>query len=364
MEIPRVTPPEALKTAITNLSSQEVKQLASRLIGNKITASKESVDKWTDERVKGVRYKDVNILTVDWDTVFESKPDEILTKIVSSPQTNSVAVEYFTPELAANVPHGIFGKYFENKVTNPIKKEPTVFKKRVGQYTRRLSFAKELADTLQTAKKDVLCFDIANKPIYMVLRDGKVLAQMGIGKYLGKGIDTLAAKAQYETNGLFADLGVKIPLISWAYLQVFNQIVRKGIYDTKAVNKFDQRQLHLEDARRLIIAEGITQHVDRLRAQGDKGEKTIIVVYPKAHNLRIHDYMKKVTSGDQSLGLTIKDNAYRLLSGPILDFKERNYSFDGTKWNKVASHPITRIDRSTPPDTQQVFYASSKPTGK
>lgn len=341
------SPEAGANPAANPLSNRDIRFISSALLGdaNKPAVLGKDTAEWVDKRVHGVSYKGVNVVTVDWDGVHEPVADETFMKLLKSPGVSGVAVEYFTPELAARakaVP--VIGGMLEKKVTEPIKSEKDI-KGRAhyrNQYKRRLYFGKTMTDGLAEAGTPALCFDIANKPMYMLLRDGAVIGEKILGTALGKTIDVEAAKRNIDTKGMYAKLGSDVPTW-WYFSKLIMQMARKGIYDPKKLSVLDTFQLHLEDARRLIIAEGLTQHIDRGIADGTlKKGANILVVYPEAHNLRIRNYMERVTKKDGGLPLKVKDLAYRLVSDPILEFKERSYLYKGGAWQQAGSHKITR----------------------
>lgn len=332
----------------TPLSNRDIRFISSSLLGeaNKPAVLGKDTAEWVDKRVHGVKYKGVNVVTVDWDGVHEPVADETMNTLLKSTMPSGVVVEYFTPELAARakaVP--IVGGYMEKKVTEPVKNERDL-KGRPGQksqYRRRLYFGKTMTDALSQSGVPALCFDIANKPVYMLLRDGAILAETVIGREAGIKIDAEAMKRGINTGGLYKKLGTDIPF--WWYVsKLAMQALRKGIYDPKKLSVLDQYQLHLEDARRLVVAEGLVQHVDRGVAAGTlKKDSTIVVVYPEAHNLRIRNYMERITKKDGGTSLKVKDLAYRLVSDPILEFKERAYQYKGNAWQQTGSYAIKRV---------------------
>lgn len=341
------SPEMGVNSIATPLSNRDIRFISSSLLGeaNKPAVLGKDTAEWVDKRVNGVKYKGVNVITVDWDGVHEPVADETFMKILKNPGVSGVAVEYFTPELAARakaVP--IIGGMLEKKVTEPIKSDKDV-KGRAhyrNQYKRRLYFGKTMTDGLAESGVPALCFDIANKPTYMLLRDGAVIGEKILGAALGKTIDVEAAKRSVDTKGMYAKLGSDIPTW-WYFSKLIMQMARKGIYDPKKLSVLDSFQLHLEDARRLIIAEGLTQHIDRGVANGTlKKDATILVVYPEAHNLRIRNYMERVTKKDGGLPLKVKDLAYRLVSDPILEFKERAYKYKNGAWQQTGAYAIKR----------------------
>lgn len=343
-----VKSPEMNPSAVaTPLSNRDVHFISSTLFGDgkKPAVLSKDVSEWVDKRMHGVSYKGVNVLTVDWDGVHEPIADETMDRLLKSTVPSGVVVEYFTPELAARakaIP--IIGGYMEKKVTDPIKYDRDL-KGNPGQksqYRRRLYFGKTMTDSLAESGVPALCFDIANKPMYMILRDGAFLAETVVGGEAGIKIDMEAMKRGVDTKDLYRKLGTNIP-IWWYFSKLAMQVLKKGIYDPKKLSVLDQYQLHLEDARRLVIAEGITQHIDRKVAAGElpKGS-TMLVVYPEAHNLRIRNYMERVTKKDGGLPIKVKDLAYRLVSDPVLEFKERAYQFKDNVWQKTGSYKIRR----------------------
>ncbi len=343
MKNPEINP----LSVATPLSNRDIRFISSSLLGDKqkpAVLSKETAD-WVDTRVHGVKYKGVNVVTVDWDGVHEPVADKTMDTLLKSTVPAGVVVEYFTPELAARakaVP--IVGGFMEKKVTEPIKNDRDLTGRahQKNQYKRRLYFGKTMTDALAQSGSQVLCFDIANKPMYMLLRDGAVIVESSLGKNLGNVVDMEFAKRGIDSPIQIKKAGGALPW-AWWFSKSVMQMLRKGIYDPKKLSVLDQYQLHLEDARRLIIAEGITQHIDRGVAAGTlKKDSTVVVVYPEAHNLRIRNYMERITKKDGGLPLKVKDLAYRLVSDPILEFKERAYQFKDNAWQKTASHKIQR----------------------
>jgi len=341
------SPEMGANPAANPLSNRDIRFIASSLLGdaNKPAVLGKDTAEWVDKRVHGIKYKGVNVVTVDWDGVHEPVADETFMKILKNPGVSGVAVEYFTPELAARakaIP--IVGGMMEKKVIEPIKNEKDI-KGRPhyrNQYKRRLYFGKTVTDGLAEAGTPALCFDIANKPMYMVLRDGAVVAEKILGTALGKSIDMSAAKRNIDTKGMYAKLGSDIPTW-WYFSKLIMQMARKGIYNPNNLSVLDNFQLHLEDARRLVIAEGLTQHIDRGVANGTlKKDATILVTYPEAHNLRIRNYMERITKKDGGTSLKVKDLAYRLVSDPILEFKERAYQYTGNAWQQTGAYAIKR----------------------
>ncbi len=328
----------------TPLTSREVNAAASAVLGEKNPALPRDKAEWIDKRVHGIRYKGVNILTVDWDGVHEPVADTTMQQFLKSKNVSGVVVEYFTPELAARakaVP--ILGGYLEKQVTSPAKEKDLKGRAHYrNQYKRRLYFGKTVTESLAQSGKPALCFDIANKPTYMLLRDGAVLAETVIGRSIGRSVDVSYANRGIDTQGRYTKLGGDIPMYWW-FSKLLMQVMKKGIYDPKNLSALDGFQLHLEDARRLVIAEGLLQNIDRNVARGNlKAGDSLLVVYPEAHNLRIRNYMERLTKKDGGTALKVKDLAYRLVSDPILEFKERQYHFDNGAWRQTGAHPITR----------------------
>jgi len=336
--------PETAPTSVaTALSGQEIRSVATNLLGNGKPQLSSEASEWVDKRLHGVRYKGVNVLTVDWDPVYEPVMDAELVGLFQSPSVSGVAVEYFTPELAARAKKiPIVGRVLEHAVKEPVR-EGNIHKKGtltyLTQYKRRLQFARSLSDTLAAADKTAVCFDIANKPTYMLLREGSMFAQIALGRRLGRALD---ARSTTDTKRMYERAGVRTALL-WQVFKTGMQMFRKGIYRPDELTGFDQFQLHLEDARRLVIAEGLIQHIDRETAAGNlrKGS-TLLVTYPAAHNLRIRNYMERITKQDGGKALKVKDLAYRLVSDPILEFKERAYRYQGGKWKQTGAYKINK----------------------
>lgn len=360
--------PETAKAgAAREMTKREVATLATTLFQkslNEGTLTNEQVSQWAEKKLHGVKYKNTNVLTVDWDTVYEPQMDKPLKHLVQSPGVSNVVAEYFSPDLAIHakaVP--IAGYFWEKTINEPIKNEKSLHRRPTysSQYKRRLHFAKELTDAAAEGKKSVLCMDIANKPLYMGLRDFAVFVESFLGDRSGKRIDAALKSKSMNTNGLFQEIGRKAPWYWWA-TKLLMQMTKTGIYNQKEISSIEKFQLHLEDARRLVVAEGVLQHVDRMPPSDKANAKTMLVVYPSAHNIRIRNYMERLSAGDIDMPLQVKDIAYRLVSDPILEFKEREYAYSNGAWQKIRSEKITRGTTSPATLTNtQVFVATGKP---
>lgn len=340
---------------LVEIPSSELHEIASRLVEH--SPAKGALDtgkfhEWVSARMHGLRFKGVNVLTVDWDCLYEPKMDSTLTSLVQSPDVKGVIVEYFTPELsqkAQNVP--IVGK----KLSALVEHMATDMKKIEGnakygnQYNRRLHFAKEMSDTLSEGSNPVICFDIANKPLYLYMREMSLFAESFVGGVAGaivaRGLNRyLKMNPGFRPITTMAGItvGAQIPFYL-RFWQMGMQSFRKGMYDPEKVSAIEQFQPHLEDARRLVISEGLLQHIDRVAQEQSGGEKTYLMVYPRAHNVRVRNYMKRIIARDASWPLKVKDMAYRLVSDPILDFQARTFQFSGDTWVKQSTHKIHRM---------------------
>lgn len=340
---------------LVEIPSSKLHEIASRLVEH--SPAKGALDtgkfhEWVSERMHGLRFKGVNILSVDWDCIYEPKMDPTLTSLVQSSDVRGVIVEYFTPELSQNAQHvPIIGKRLsaslERMAANTKAVEGKVNVR--NQYDRRLHFAKEMSDTLSDGSSPVICFDIANKPLYLYMKEMSLFAESFVGgvagSILARGLNRyLKMNPGFRPITTMAGItvGAQIPF----YLRLWQmgmQSFRKGMYDPERVSVIEQFQPHLEDARRLVISEGLLQHIDRVAQEQSGGEKTYLMVYPRAHNLRVRNYMKRIVARDASWPLKVKDMAYRLVSDPILDFQARTFQFLGDTWVKQSTHKIHRM---------------------
>lgn len=318
-------------------SPAEVMDLVLPMFSDKSKVDRASAERYITENVHAMEYKNTTIITVDHDSVFETHLNDTLAELVSNPTIDSVVVEYFSPELsiqAKKIP--VVGSYLASGIDNPSRGLP-IDAKRLKSYGRRLNFAKELSQTLATAGKEVTCVDIANKPAYMMLRELWTVANMAVGGAAGNEVDKMLAKNGVQSDVSYKDIGVGVPL-AWRLLNPVFQMMRAGIYNTKELSYLDSVQLHMEDARRLIAASGLKQKIDR-EGSGQL-HKTLLVVYPKAHNMRIRNYLDQMAQGSVKTSTKIKELAYRLISSPILDLKERVYKFSNGIWQKHGEFAI------------------------
>jgi hypothetical protein len=321
-------------------SSAAVLNLVRPLIADKPTMSGESADRFIQENVHALEYKNTTIITVDHDSVFETHMNDHLRDLIQNPQIDGVVVEYFSPELseqAKKIP--IIGSYLASGIDNPSRGLP-LDANRLKSNGRRLNFAKELSQTLASSGKEVTCVDIANKPAYMMLRELWTVVNMAVGGAAGSEVDKLLAKQGVLSDISYKDIGVSVPLV-WRLLNPVFQMMRVGIYNTKQLSTLDSVQLHMEDARRLIAASGLKQKLDREGVHAP--HKTLLVVYPKAHNMRIRNYFDQMATEQVKTSTKIKELAYRLISSPILDLKERMYHFSNGVWQKRGEFAIQSL---------------------
>ena len=318
-------------------SPAEVMDLVLPMFADKSKVDRASAERYITENVHAMEYKNTTIITVDHDSVFETHLSDNLGELVSNPKIDSVVVEYFSPELseqAKKIP--IIGSYLAGGIDNPSRGLP-VDAKRLKSYGRRLNFAKELSQTLAIAGKEVTCVDIANKPAYMMLRELWTVVNMAVGGAAGSEVDKLLAKQGITSDVSYRDIGAGVPF-AWRLMNPMFQMMHAGIYNTKNLSVLDSVQLHMEDARRLIAASGLKQKIDR-EGSGES-HKTLLVVYPKAHNMRIRNYLDQMAQGSVKTTTKVKELAYRLISSPILDLKERVYKFSDGIWQKRGEFAI------------------------
>ncbi len=285
--------------------------------------SQQEIDNFVQEKVIGVKLNGVNVISIDFEHSNE-EVDPILEAYIKSPNTRVIVAEYFYPEIKNNAERtGLLS------IMNNIG----------GNYTAGIEYAKKLSEICRTANKPVAVTDLANKARYIPFRE--FFRNSPLFLELVWGISGVQPE-------LFQSLNLPITgaNVAWVSGMILGLSTGKGIFDKEKVGSLEKFVLDFEQARRLYAASGIkqlTQEYPPLNQPG-KHEPQIVVVYPKAHGIRITDNLINPNRGLDKA----KDVVYKLF-GPGLDFSVRQWAWkdslqrlvdSGYRWGQSGNQSI------------------------
>ena len=264
------------------------------------------IETFVKEHVRIVRSGNVDITIIDQEhDEYKGQLDPVLKVFLESPRTKTAVVEYFLPELKQNsppIPEGI--KKIIGSIDNLAKEG-------------RGNFFMDIAEVMKEENKNVSCVDIANNLNYELLYAAyksriPEMFLIGLNKNI-PGIDRLL-------------LFYLIPLTSWG-IDAFTEADRKGIYNKNNITELQNLYTSMEDARRIYAAKGLEQMANDYKNEyptktGDTRPQ-IVVIYPRAHAIRIANYMTN-TSTFTKIAKATKSLIYHF---PGLEYSYRTYSW-------------------------------------
>lgn len=281
------------------------------------------LEKYTKEHVGVIRIGNIDAVVINEEhNEFSGTLNPVLQAYISNQKTKVVGVEYFTPELESNSAYiPVIGKLLDFSFK---KRQKKAF---IGD------FFDKITEQCRAANKPIAVSDIANNLAYL-FNLGTPLALSFIPTPLRTLIAPVAFPAIAGTlTGAVQEL-----------LSQFN--INKGMFDKDKLHKSERLMLYAEDARRLFAAKGIEKLVEKYQPQrGDKSKPNeepnpqVVFVYPKAHVLRIRDYLQD-HEGLTHKTIAVKKALYRLMPG--LDYNVRIYECRD-KLAKLSGNPNIAI---------------------
>ena len=236
------------------------------------SVSEEVRDRFVQRHVRGYRVDGMRVLLVDheFDRPFEGvKLTELhpaAKALMTSKSTYAVGMEYFLPEIRRNISRiPYIGPW-------ALRKE---------EQRPRLTFSKELVEVAAKAPKAVFVVDPAN-------RESVWLTHHLLPWAVALGL--LAALPVFPE--VVKNPAVLLPAI--AYLTMYSDIRKIG-RDHRSLHPLFQRfGISEDDGRRIFIAPGIKKVVQKVKATDPQAvaDKDLVLVYPKAHTMRIGDYLE------------------------------------------------------------------------
>lgn len=283
-------------------------------------------------RVVRVGNADVTIVDQEHDE-HKGQIDPVLQAYLDSPSTKTAVVEYFMPELQRNAP-----------------KLPEFVNKSIGSIEDltkegRGSMFMDIAEIMKKDGKTVSCVDIANKlsyEIYYALMKGQALPAVAslIPQIPLSPVDRLL-------------LASVLPLVFWGGDELL-ETGGKGIYNKQKISLLENLALSMEDGRRIYAAKGLkslAQDYNKEYPVSNAGQENpqIVVVYPRAHAIRIADYM----TSDSLVTKAAKTAKQFLYYLPNLDYSYRTYTWKdmlakATNKPELASWQLTTSKKVSP----------------
>lgn len=295
----------AVEQPINNISKREIRRVSSNDLFESMTdviktggVSSETLERFLEEKCEGVRIGNTDVVFVSQDHVRNLVLDPALESLASAPGTKAILVEYFDPELKANAKNfPILGEFLEQ-----------VFQASGGGRVKT-SLSNKIAEIARKTGKPIAVADIANKPEYYY---GYSLAPGGL----------IAASNMFPTL-----LPVAITYSAmYGVNRIHEFITKRGHFDPNKIHKYEKMLLDTEDARRVFVAMGVRQLASEYQPR-DVEPSRILACYPKAHAMRIADYLTNQDTFSK-MSKTAKQLLYRLY--PALDISVRQYQHKGT----------------------------------
>lgn len=324
----RFVPPQLLPT-------DEVIKKAQLDFSNKSELESSQIEQFVKNHVRVVRVGNVDVTIVDQEhKEHKGQIDPILQAYLDSPFTKTAVVEYFLPELQRNAPK--LSEFIQQLVgsVDDLAKEGSVG-----------SMFMDIAEVMKKNGRTVSCVDIANKLSYEVY-----YALMKV-QALPMFTSLIPQMPLSPVDRLL--LASVLPLVSWGADSLL-EASGKGIYDKQKISKLENLALSMEDGRRIYAAKGLKSLAQDYNKEYpvsnlDQGNPQIVVVYPRAHALRIADYMTSdllVTKAAK----TAKQFLYYL---PNLDYSYRTYTWKdmlakATNKPELASWQLTTSKKVSP----------------
>lgn len=300
------------------LSGDDAQALAMADFGKIQELNGNQIEQFVNNHVRVVRIGNVDVTIIDQEHEdFKGELNPVLGAYLKSGRTRTAAVEYFMPELqqnATNLPV-IGSKAYDAMLA--LKKEG------------RGSMFMAIADIMREQNKTISCVDIANKldyEAYYALMKGSILPALS----------AIFPQLPYTPMERLL-LAAALPVGGW-FVDELLEAVGKGIYDKQGISKLENLYLSMEESRRIYASKGLNQlakdYNKEYPSKAGQGNPQIVVVYPRAHAIRIANYM---TSQDV-FTKTAKFIKGFLTHLPNLDYSYRTYTWKDTL-AKISEKP-------------------------
>ncbi|MBI4973631.1 hypothetical protein HZC27_03415 [Candidatus Roizmanbacteria bacterium] len=286
------------------------------------------LESFVKEHVRVVRVADTDVTIIDQEhDEYKGEINPILQAYLESKRTKTAVVEYFLPELSRNAPH--LPKVVKKIMGDPIEELPTK--------DTRANLFMDIAEVMKKCGKTVTCVDIANKlsyELYHLLMKGQSLTM----------ILSLIPQIPFSiADRLF--LSTIAPLASLGGDEILEKS-DKGIYDKQKISWDENLYISMEDGRRIYAAKALKKlgedYTKEYPMKDESSRPQIIIVYPRAHALRIADYMTSKSLFTQA-AQSAKQFLYYL---PNLDHAYRTYTWKEShppSWDLTTSKKVSPL---------------------
>ncbi len=268
--------------------------------------SPEAIRIFLSKKCEGFRIRETDVILVAQEHTSDFNLDLSLKSLAGASGTKVILVEYFSPELEANVRNFPFiGQLL--KIVYETKSAKGV----------KTSLSNKLAQIARETGKPIAVADIANRAEYTL---NYALVPGGL----------------LEVSSVFHAL---IPVaIIYASMYGINRlqefITHGGHFNQEKIHQYEKILLDIEDARRVFVSMGIRQLVREYQPIGSEPCR-ILACYPKAHVMRIANYLYNQELFFRFMK-TAKQLLYRLY--PALDISVRQYRWKDTL-ARIAQDP-------------------------
>jgi hypothetical protein len=256
--------------------------------------------KFVDKKVTGVHMNGVDVIFIDTEHN-ESGLDYLSQAYINSPRTSAIVTEYFDPELRNNIP-----AWFRKKA-----------EKSNEGYRRRFRSTKEKEEVLRDSQKPVVVADPADRVSYeLIYRATRTVLPLASGAAAAAGLVS-------QTGGAPGMIGAAaVGLLALRMWRTNHQeVYGKGMFNRTKPTDHERLIPDLEQARRLFVARHLEDLTKEYAPQINSDiTPRIIVLYPKAHRLRLMDRLLNPTPHLDQIQTTV----YKTLF-PMLDFSRRTY---------------------------------------
>lgn len=276
----------------------------------------EQIETFLREKVIGVHRKGYDVLFVDTDAdspdPSSSSLNPLTVACMNSPQTVGVMPEYFYPELRDNA--GLLSSSMRRYQDGPLS----------NGTGRKLRFAAAIESACAESGKTVVVADIANKPSYLVTN--AALTQS----------PTLLASVLYPFTQSSLITGVAIAgSMTWLGVKNYVMAHGKGVHNPNKILQYEDLIPDFEQARRLRVAQALTQITDgQLIELPVTDDPRIVALYPRAHGMRIADKLVHPRAGRNK----VQAIAYSALA-PWLETSVRVYTESTSTVSKEGRGP-------------------------
>ena len=309
----RVVPGLILKRTAGSLQYDQILEKAKKDFTDELAKglfTEEDLEQFVRDKVQIVTRNgvDITVISANHDTS-GSFVDPIVEAYIRNDRTKAIVDEYVLPDIVPKLQNRII-KYITNLVYKDLESDS------------RFYFNRSVLHIARKAHKPVYATDIANKPLYMIYRDGTGLLTTGVtGNHYIFTLLALMFPQQFD--------GIAHPLVQFHAVNFIITFIMQGFgagaFDPNSIHWYEAVLTHLEDARRIFTTEGVEHIASEIETtQTGETNNQLVVLEPQAHAIRIVDHLTRKNTLVRFL-VWIKRTLYRFT--PFLDFSVRKYEW-------------------------------------